>query len=385
MKRGVGGVDSGLVGAVVERRAGVGGEDDHRIAKRHFLVGELVFQAPPVQYLQEKLDGVEMRLLNLVKEQKGIRVLGDETGQRTRLGGLVAGGKPDQLHVLLVIRVRGHVEPLEGAFQIGGAQLGQEGLAHPWRAGKDKDGARAFAGRIRVGDDLGVEQALHESMDGVILTKDLAQELRPQTAQPLGEVAQLWYSGVALVPGSQMFQGLSLGDGCRFQHGAGRWGHGQCTDQVAQSYQPRVDPVGHLPGQIPGLTDGRPQVAGKAHPTRAKGAARLHLGVSFAQLLGGRPQATAQQDARLGMLGHGGQQGFQGQLLRSPHQSISLGLFQQPLRLLGEHLVLSLRNPTRPVTTRRARLPLSGCEAKPFGTLHPRWGQAQLRPGRPQR
>ena len=138
MKRGVGPVHAAGVGLVVQLPTDVGGEDDGRVAEGHVALVILVLQRPGIQNLQEQLDRVPVRFLDLIEQQYGCGVLLDELGQRSGMGGVEALGYAEQLLVLLVAGIGAHVKPLERPVQGCSAQFGQEGLTDARRPGEDE-------------------------------------------------------------------------------------------------------------------------------------------------------------------------------------------------------------------------------------------------------
>ena len=122
-------------------RADVGGHDDHRVAEvdRAALA---VGQAPVVEDLQEHVEDLGVRLLDLVEEDDGVRPAADGLGELAALlVADVAGRRADEAGDRVPLLVLGHVQADEGALVVEhelGERAGKLGLPHAGRAEEDE-------------------------------------------------------------------------------------------------------------------------------------------------------------------------------------------------------------------------------------------------------
>nr|GFD08814.1 hypothetical protein [Tanacetum cinerariifolium] len=94
-------------------RAGIGGHDQDDVPEIDRLA-VLVGQPPVVHYLQQDVEQVGMRLLDLVEQQHAMRVLVHRIGEQTALVEAdVAGRCADQPADRVTLHIFGHVEPLQ--------------------------------------------------------------------------------------------------------------------------------------------------------------------------------------------------------------------------------------------------------------------------------
>ena len=116
------------------RRAGIGGHDQDGVAEIDRLavvVGELAV----VHDLQQDVEQVGMRLLDLVEQQHRMRVLVDRVGQQAALVVAdIARGRADQPADRVALHIFGHVEPLQRDAHDRGELARDLGLADAGRA-----------------------------------------------------------------------------------------------------------------------------------------------------------------------------------------------------------------------------------------------------------
>ena len=94
-------------------RPGVGRHDDDHVAEIG-LAAVVVGQRAVVHDLQQQVEHIRMRLLDLIEQQHAVRVLGDRLGQQPALvEAHVAGRRADQARHRVALHVLGHVEAHE--------------------------------------------------------------------------------------------------------------------------------------------------------------------------------------------------------------------------------------------------------------------------------
>ena len=120
-----------------------------------------------VHHLQQQVEHVGMRLLDLVQYQNGVRRFHDGVGQQPALVEAdVTRRRPDQARHGVFLHVLAHVEANEADTEYSGELPGELGLAHPGGSGEQKR-----ADRFRCRAQPGARQ-LHrpdDSPNGVVL------------------------------------------------------------------------------------------------------------------------------------------------------------------------------------------------------------------------
>ncbi len=93
--------------------SGVGRHDDDDVPEVG-LPAVVVGEGAVVHHLQQDVEDVRMRLLDLVEQQHRVRLLGDRLGQESALVEAdVAGGRADQARHRVPLHVFGHVEAVQ--------------------------------------------------------------------------------------------------------------------------------------------------------------------------------------------------------------------------------------------------------------------------------
>ena len=139
--------------------AGIGGHDQDDVAEVDLLavvVGELAV----IHDLQQHVEQVRMRLLDLVEQQHAVRMLVDAVGQKPALVEAdIAGRRADQPRDGVALHVFRHVEADQLDAERGGELLGHLGLADAGRPGEQVAAdrllrlAQAGAGELDRGDE----------------------------------------------------------------------------------------------------------------------------------------------------------------------------------------------------------------------------------------
>ena len=94
-------------------RAGVGGHHDDHVAEVR-LAAVVVGERAVVHHLQQQVEHVRMRLLDLIEQQHAMRMLGDGLGEQAALVEAdVARRRADQARHGVALHVLGHVEAQE--------------------------------------------------------------------------------------------------------------------------------------------------------------------------------------------------------------------------------------------------------------------------------
>ena len=179
--------------------AHVRGHDDDGVAEVHSApLG--VGQAPLLQNLQQDVEHIRMRLLDLVEEHHRVRALAHGLGELAAIvEAHVARRRTHQARHRVLLHVLGHVEGQKrvlGVEQELGQRLGKLGLAHARRAQEDErtGGAlRILQARAGAADGLG------KRGDGLVLADDALVQNAFHAQQlfglGLGEVAHGHTSG----------------------------------------------------------------------------------------------------------------------------------------------------------------------------------------------
>ena len=116
--------------------AGIGGHDQDDVAEID-LLAVVVGQLAVIHDLQQHVEQVRMRLLDLVEQQHAMRMLVDAVGQQAALVEAdIAGRRADQPRDGVALHVFRHVEADELDAEAGGELLGHLGLADAGRAGE---------------------------------------------------------------------------------------------------------------------------------------------------------------------------------------------------------------------------------------------------------
>ena len=119
-------------------RAGVGGHDDDHVAEVG-LAAVVVGERAVVHHLQQQVEHIRVRLLDLIEQQHAVRVLGDRLGEQAALVEAdVARRRADQARHRVALHVLGHVEAQE-LHAHGDRQLARHlGLADAGGAGEQE-------------------------------------------------------------------------------------------------------------------------------------------------------------------------------------------------------------------------------------------------------
>ena len=92
---------------------GVRGHDDDHVPEIH-LLAVVVRQLPVVHHLEEDVEQVRMRLLDLVEQEHAMRMLVHPVGQQPALVEPdIAGRRADKAADGVALHILGHVEPQE--------------------------------------------------------------------------------------------------------------------------------------------------------------------------------------------------------------------------------------------------------------------------------
>ncbi len=126
------------------RGAGIGGHHQHHVLEVRFAtVG--IGQHTAVHHLQQDVEDVRMRLLDLIQQQHAMRRLDDLLGQQAALVETdVARRRADQAADRMRLHVLGHVEADQLDAQLQRQLLGHFGLADAGRAGEQEIADRLF-------------------------------------------------------------------------------------------------------------------------------------------------------------------------------------------------------------------------------------------------
>ena len=168
-------------------RAEVRRHDEHRVLEVHrATLG--VGQATVFEDLQQRVEHVGVRLLDLVEEHDGERLAPHRFGQLTALFVPdVARRRTDEAAHRVLLHVLAHVELDQGVLVVEeelGQRLGQLGLAHAGRAQEDERAARAL-GVLEAGP--GAADGPRQGLEGLFLADDPLVQLVLH-AQQLGRL-----------------------------------------------------------------------------------------------------------------------------------------------------------------------------------------------------
>ena len=129
-------------------RPRVGGHDEHHVAEIS-LASVVVGQRAVIHHLQQDVEDVRMRLLDLVEQQHRVRLLGDGLGQQPALiEADIARRRADQTRDGVTLHVLGHVEAHQLDAQREG-QLPRLGLAHA-RGAREQERADGLLGSCQT-------------------------------------------------------------------------------------------------------------------------------------------------------------------------------------------------------------------------------------------
>src|SRR5690625_4283709 len=164
----------------------VGGHDDDRVLEVDHPALR-VAEPPVLEHLQQRVEDVRVRLLDLVEQHDRERVPAHLLGELTTLFVAdVPGWGPEQPRDSVLLRVLAHVQ-LDQCFLIPeqelGQRLGQLRLPHTGWAGEDERAARAL-GVLQPG--TGTADRLGQRRDGVLLADDPLVQLVLHVQQPGG-------------------------------------------------------------------------------------------------------------------------------------------------------------------------------------------------------
>ena len=156
-----------LAGAEAQRRlgevggAGVGGHDQDHVAEVD-LLAVVVGQLAVVHHLQQDVEQVRVRLLDLVEQQHAVRMLVDAVGQKPALVEAdIAGRGADQARDGVLLHVLGHVEAQQLHAHQGGQLPRHLGLADAGGAGEQVAADRLLRlAQARAGELDGAGQRL---------------------------------------------------------------------------------------------------------------------------------------------------------------------------------------------------------------------------------
>ena len=130
-------------------RARVGGHDQHHVAEIG-LAPVVVGQRAVVHHLQQDVEDVRMRLLDLVEQQHRVRLLGDGLGQQPALvESDIARGRADQPRHGVTLHVLGHVEAHQLDAQREGQLPSHLGLAYA-RGAREQERADGLLGSCQT-------------------------------------------------------------------------------------------------------------------------------------------------------------------------------------------------------------------------------------------
>ncbi len=166
--------------------AGIGGHDDDDVAEVG-LAPVVVGQRAVVHHLQQHVEDVRVRLLDLVEQQHRMRLLADRLGEQAALVEAdIARRRADQAADRVALHVLAHVEADQLDAQDVGQLLGDLGLADAGRAA-EQEGADRLVGpaqaRARHLDRRG------ERVDRRVLAEDHALQVAVQRLQLAAVVA----------------------------------------------------------------------------------------------------------------------------------------------------------------------------------------------------
>ena len=123
----------------------VGGHDEHHVAEIG-LASVVVGQRAVIHHLQQDVEDVRMRLLDLVEQQHRVRLLGDGLGQQPALiEADIARRRADQTRHGVPLHVLGHVEAHQLDAQREGQLPRHLGLAHT-RGAREQERADGLLG-----------------------------------------------------------------------------------------------------------------------------------------------------------------------------------------------------------------------------------------------
>ena len=163
-----------------DRRAEVRGEDDHAVAQVH-CAPAAIRQPAVVEDLEEDVPDLRVRLLELVEQEHGERLLADlgDQRRRLRLGRRVAEEPVEALGRLVLA----HVEPDEPI--LGAEHEGAEGLRDLGLAGSGRSDEQEHAERPRgIGEPrLHERDPVDEALDRFGLSEDAGVEVRAHAVE----------------------------------------------------------------------------------------------------------------------------------------------------------------------------------------------------------
>ena len=127
-----------MLGAAHLLGPGVGGHDDDDVAEIG-LAAVVVGERAVIHHLQQQVEDVRMRLLDLIEQQHAVRMLGDRLGEQAALVEAdVARRRADQARHRVPLHVLGHVEADELDAHGDGELARDLGLADAGGAGEQE-------------------------------------------------------------------------------------------------------------------------------------------------------------------------------------------------------------------------------------------------------
>eukprot|EP00976_Prorocentrum_cordatum_P070015 1179774-Prorocentrum_minimum.AAC.2 len=160
------------------RAAHVGGHDHHRVLERNHAALR-VRQPPVLHHLQQDVEDVRVRLLDLVQEHHTEGLAAHRLRERAaRAEAHVAGGGADELGHRVALHVLGHVQAhdaLLAAKVLLGQRLGELRLAHA--GGPREEHGGDGAGGVLEPDARAAERARHRCHRVVLSDDALVQNL----------------------------------------------------------------------------------------------------------------------------------------------------------------------------------------------------------------
>ena len=145
------------------------------------LAAVVVGERPVVHHLQQQVENLRMRFLDLVEQHHGVRVLADRLGQQAALVEAdVSRRCADEARHRVAFHVLGHVETNQFDTEAMGQLARDLGLAHAGRAGEqERTDGLVFLAQARARHLDGPGQRL----DGPVLAEDRQLEVALQRSQ----------------------------------------------------------------------------------------------------------------------------------------------------------------------------------------------------------
>ena len=163
-------------------RAGVRRHDQHDLAEVG-LAAVVVGQRRVVHHLQQDVEDVGVRLLDLVEQQHRVGMLADRVDQQAALlEADVSRRRADQPRDGVLLHVLAHVEAHELVAEVQRELLGELGLADAGRAGEQEAAGRAI--RLAEAGARSLDGA-RDGADRLLLAEHHAAERFLERAQPI--------------------------------------------------------------------------------------------------------------------------------------------------------------------------------------------------------